>query len=136
MSNDHFTRSKPSTGRISVRAGGDAKRTGRAPGFSEPGPRQVLPTRGSDPEASESFARLNLSPGLLAAAKRSGYTRPTPIQCKAIPLLLEGRDLMASAATGSGKTAAFLLPILQRLQGRPQGTTRALILAPTRELAA
>jgi ATP-dependent RNA helicase RhlE len=65
-----------------------------------------------------------------------GYTRPTPIQHGAIPLLLDGRDLMASAATGSGKTAAFLLPILQRLQGRPRGSTRALVLTPTRELAA
>jgi ATP-dependent RNA helicase RhlE len=65
-----------------------------------------------------------------------GYTRPTPIQHKAIPLLLDGRDLLASAATGSGKTAAFLFPILQGLQDRPRGTTRALVLTPTRELAA
>jgi len=83
-----------------------------------------------------SFAQLNLSPGLLRAAQKMGYTRPTPIQHKAIPLLLEGRDLLASAATGSGKTAAFLFPILQSLQGRRRGTTRALVLTPTRELAA
>jgi len=136
MSKDHFTPSLPSTGRIPARAVGDSGRTGRAIGPSEPGPRHLSPPRGPDPEVSESFARLNLSPGLLKAAKRSGFTRPTPIQCKAIPLLLDGRDLMASAATGSGKTAAFLLPILQRLQGRPRGATRALVLTPTRELAA
>jgi ATP-dependent RNA helicase RhlE len=65
-----------------------------------------------------------------------GYTRPTPIQHQAIPLLLDGRDLLASAATGSGKTAAFLFPILHRLQGRPRGCTRALVITPTRELAA
>jgi ATP-dependent RNA helicase RhlE len=65
-----------------------------------------------------------------------GYARPTPIQHRAIPLLLDGRDLLASAATGSGKTAAFLLPILHRLQDRPRGSTRALVITPTRELAA
>ncbi len=65
-----------------------------------------------------------------------GYTRPTPIQHEAIPLLLNGRDLLASAATGSGKTAAFLFPILHQLQDRPRGSTRALVLTPTRELAA
>lgn len=92
--------------------------------------------KGAAVEAPVSFAQLNLSPDLLRAAQRMGYTRPTPIQHEAIPLLLDGRDLMASAATGSGKTAAFLLPILQRLQGRPRGSTRALVLTPTRELAA
>ncbi len=61
--------------------------------------------------------------------------RPSPIQAEAIPLALEGRDLLACAATGSGKTAAFLLPILHRLVDTPKGTTRALVLAPTRELA-
>ncbi len=63
------------------------------------------------------------------------FVRPTPIQLQAIPLALEGRDLLASAATGSGKTAAFLLPILHHLLERPRGTTRALVMAPTRELA-
>lgn len=64
-----------------------------------------------------------------------GFERPTPIQSQAIPQALEGRDLLACAATGSGKTAAFLLPTLHQLIDRPRGTTRALILAPTRELA-
>ncbi len=64
-----------------------------------------------------------------------GFTRPTPIQAEAIPQALAGRDLLACAATGSGKTAAFLLPILHRLIDQPRGTTRALVLAPTRELA-
>jgi ATP-dependent RNA helicase RhlE len=65
-----------------------------------------------------------------------GYTNPTPIQREAIPPAVAGRDLLACAATGSGKTAAFLLPILHRLQDRPRGGTRALVLTPTRELAA
>lgn len=64
-----------------------------------------------------------------------GFVRPTPIQEQAIPQALEGRDLLACAATGSGKTAAFLLPVLHQLIDRPRGTTRALVLAPTRELA-
>ena len=65
-----------------------------------------------------------------------GFTRPTPIQADAIPPGLAGRDILASAATGSGKTAAFLLPILQRLLPKPRRATRALIITPTRELAA
>ena len=65
-----------------------------------------------------------------------GYTQPTPIQQDAIPPALLGRDVLACAMTGSGKTAAFLLPILHRLIEKPRGTTRALVLAPTRELAA
>lgn len=64
-----------------------------------------------------------------------GFERPTPIQSQSIPKALEGRDLLACAATGSGKTAAFLLPVLHNLVDRPRGTTRALVLAPTRELA-
>jgi ATP-dependent RNA helicase RhlE len=64
-----------------------------------------------------------------------GFVRPTPIQSEAIPHALQGRDLLACAATGSGKTAAFLLPILHRLVDLPRGKTRALVLAPTRELA-
>ncbi|MBM4397459.1 MAG: DEAD/DEAH box helicase [Deltaproteobacteria bacterium] len=65
-----------------------------------------------------------------------GFSTPTPIQGIAIPPLMQGRDVLAAAATGSGKTAAFVLPILHRLADRPRGTTRALVLAPTRELAA
>lgn len=83
-----------------------------------------------------SFADLNLHPSLLSAIQELGYQRPTAIQMDAIPPALEGRDLLACAATGSGKTAAFMLPILQRLMTLPRGKTRALVLAPTRELAA
>jgi ATP-dependent RNA helicase RhlE len=68
--------------------------------------------------------------------KDLGFTRPTAIQSDAIPLALAGQDLLACAMTGSGKTAAFLLPILHRLMDKPRGTTRALVLTPTRELAA
>ncbi len=86
-----------------------------------------------------SFAELLLNPKLLEALSREGYTSPTPIQAQAIPKLLEGRDLLGLAQTGTGKTAAFLLPILHRLAAnrRPAAPRCAnvLILAPTRELA-
>jgi ATP-dependent RNA helicase RhlE len=85
------------------------------------------------------FTQLKLHPDLLRGVKDLGFVRPTPIQADAIPPALEGRDLLACAQTGSGKTAAFLLPILNGLMGKPRsrpGTTRALILTPTRELAA
>ncbi len=83
----------------------------------------------------QSFSSFGLNPSLLKALDEIGFETPTPIQGLAIPPLMEGRDVLASAATGSGKTAAFLLPILHRLAGKPRGTTRALVLAPTRELA-
>jgi ATP-dependent RNA helicase RhlE len=83
-----------------------------------------------------SFADLGLHPDLLRGLKELGFTRPTPIQGDAIPPGLAGRDLLACAATGSGKTAAFLLPIVHHLIAKPRGRTRALVLAPTRELAA
>ena len=82
-----------------------------------------------------SFQRFGLDPRLLQAIADVGFEDPTPIQDQAIPILLEGKDLIASAATGSGKTAAFVLPILQRLLPKERGTTRVLILTPTRELA-
>ncbi len=82
-----------------------------------------------------SFESLGLAPELLRAVEEEGYTQPTPIQTEAIPFALEGRDLVGSAQTGTGKTAAFLLPILQRLANGPLGTLRALVLVPTRELA-
>ena len=82
-----------------------------------------------------SFEALGLDPELLRAVAEQGYTVPTPIQIEAIPVGLEGRDLVGSAQTGTGKTAAFMLPILQRLNGSPRGTLRALVLVPTRELA-
>src|SRR5436305_8876972 len=83
-----------------------------------------------------SFAALKLHPSLERGLKELGFRRPTPIQSDAIPPALQGRDLLATAMTGSGKTAAFVLPILHALIGRPRGTTRALVLTPTRELAA
>jgi ATP-dependent RNA helicase RhlE len=82
------------------------------------------------------FSSLKLHPDLLKGIKELGFTRPTPIQAEAIPPALAGRDVLACAMTGSGKTAAFLLPILHRLIDKPRGTTRALVLTPTRELAA
>ena len=82
------------------------------------------------------FTQLNLNPALLKAIKELGFVRPTQIQAEAIPPAVKGRDVIACAQTGSGKTAAFLLPILHRLLDRPRRTTKALILAPTRELAA
>ena len=83
-----------------------------------------------------SFASFKLHPDLVRGTKDLGFTRATPIQEQAIPPALEGRDLLACAMTGSGKTAAFLLPILNRLMEKRRGTTRALVLTPTRELAA
>ena len=84
-----------------------------------------------------SFTSFDLHPDLLRAVDALGYTVPTPIQKDAMPPALAGRDVLACAMTGSGKTAAFVLPILQRLLGRPSaGGARALVLAPTRELAA
>ena len=85
------------------------------------------------------FADLNLDKNILSAVRSEGYESPTPIQAQAIPFALEGSDIMASAQTGSGKTAAFLLPTLQRLTKRsekPGKGPRALVLTPTRELAA
>jgi ATP-dependent RNA helicase RhlE len=82
------------------------------------------------------FAELNLIEPLLRAIAESGYDQPTVIQGKAIPPVLEGRDVLGLAQTGTGKTAAFALPILQRIASKPRGRqVRALILTPTRELA-
>ena len=83
------------------------------------------------------FQDLGLAPELLRALETRGYSTPTPIQRQAIPEILAGRDLLAGAQTGTGKTAAFTLPLLQRLAEGPRGRhPRALILTPTRELAA
>lgn len=79
------------------------------------------------------FADLGLSERMLASLQRAGYARPTPIQQQAVPLAIKGRDLMGLAQTGTGKTAAFTIPIIERLMGGPQ-RTRALVLTPTREL--
>jgi ATP-dependent RNA helicase RhlE len=86
------------------------------------------------------FTSLGLAPELVRAVAEEGYEQPTPIQLEAIPLALAGRDLIGSAQTGTGKTAAFMLPILQRLSGKGAGAgakhaLRALVLVPTRELA-
>jgi len=82
-----------------------------------------------------SFTKLGLSATVLEGVKAMGYTEPTPLQLRAIPLVLEGRDIIGSAQTGTGKTAAFALPILTKLRHHER-VTRALILEPTRELAA
>src|SRR5258705_3539554 len=79
------------------------------------------------------FAALGLSKKSLVALEREGFEAPTPIQAQAIPPALQGKDVVGSAATGTGKTLAFVLPILERLEGKHG--TRALVLAPTRELA-
>jgi ATP-dependent RNA helicase RhlE len=87
-----------------------------------------------------SFDTLGLSAELLRAINEQGYTEPTPVQSKAIPAILEGKDVMAGAQTGTGKTAGFTLPLLQRLSENPHNgprrPIRALVLTPTRELAA
>jgi ATP-dependent RNA helicase RhlE len=81
------------------------------------------------------FTELELKPELARICATLGYTEPTPIQRKAIPLVLGGSDLIGCAETGTGKTAAFLLPIIQRLMEKPRPGLRVLIIAPTRELA-
>ena len=82
------------------------------------------------------FNQFHLHPSLLLGVKELGFVRPTPIQTEAIPPALRKQDVIACAQTGSGKTAAFLLPIISHLIDKPRRTTRALVLAPTRELAA
>jgi len=89
---------------------------------------------------NKTFADLGLAEPLLRALAANNYTIPTPIQASAIPAVIEGRDLLGLAQTGTGKTAAFSLPILHRLAAEPHvkrlpRSVRALILAPTRELA-
>jgi ATP-dependent RNA helicase RhlE len=81
------------------------------------------------------FKALGLHPALVQAAREMRYAEPTPVQARAIPAALAGRDVLATAPTGTGKTAAFLLPVLHRLLGLPRGTTHALVITPTRELA-
>ena len=82
------------------------------------------------------FTGLGLAQPLVRAVLEEQYTQPSPVQVEVIPHVLAGRDMLACAQTGTGKTAAFVLPILQRLAAAPPGPSRALILAPTRELAA
>jgi ATP-dependent RNA helicase RhlE len=86
-------------------------------------------------EKTMNFEAFNLHPEIAAGVKMMGYQEPTPIQLQTIPPIMKGRDVMGLAQTGTGKTAAFVLPILQRLMTGPQKCVRALIIAPTRELA-
>ncbi|MBN9521858.1 DEAD/DEAH box helicase [bacterium] len=81
------------------------------------------------------FTALGLHPALVRAVKALGYTEPSPVQAGAVPPALAGRDVLATAPTGTGKTAGFLLPILHHLLAGPRGGVRALVLSPTRELA-
>jgi ATP-dependent RNA helicase RhlE len=81
------------------------------------------------------FEQFSFDPRILAGIKNAGYTVPTPIQQQAIPVVLKQRDILGLAQTGTGKTAAFMLPILQLLSARPSRSIRALVLSPTRELA-
>src|ERR1044071_5044278 len=103
--------------------------------FAEPGRFQEM-------SFTMSFASLGLRAELLRGLADAGYTTPTPVQAQAIPVILEGRDILAGAQTGTGKTAGFTLPMLQRLNLAPARPSRAvhpiraLILTPTRELAA
>lgn len=133
-------------GRDSSRQRGGRRERGRGRG----GPREERPARDSSfehprrepikpavpvdvPKMDTPFSRLGLSDALAFAVQEMGYAEPTPIQAQAIPLVLEGRDVIGSAQTGTGKTAAFALPIIQRLGGH--GPLRCLVLEPTRELA-
>ena len=99
-------------------------------------------TQAAEPAPEITFADLGLAPEILRALSDKGYSKPTPIQAKAIPLVISGKDIMGGAQTGTGKTAAFTLPILQRIlpfasssPSPAKHPVRALILAPTRELA-
>ncbi|HEV2316654.1 MAG TPA: DEAD/DEAH box helicase [Thermoplasmata archaeon] len=95
-----------------------------------------MPDESTKPESEQSsFDELELHPTLKKGIREMGYQSPTPIQSRAIPAALTGRDMIGTAQTGTGKTAAFLLPILERLMNGPRGRIRALILTPTRELA-
>src|SRR5437868_7282188 len=87
------------------------------------------------PVPNAGFAQLGLNPRLLDALTRLGYEEPTPVQREAIPPLLAGKDLLGQAATGTGKTAAFTLPMLQRIAHSTKQRPAALVLVPTRELA-
>jgi len=103
----------------------------------------VIPAPWTGASNDMTFDELNLAPAIVQAVREQGYDTPTPIQAEAIPAVLAGRDLLAGAQTGTGKTAAFTLPLLQRLSTTPRGKSRfggigirALVLTPTRELAA
>src|SRR5712692_8158252 len=82
------------------------------------------------------FGKFGLSQAMIEGVKAMGYVEPTPIQLRTIPLILAGEDVIGSAQTGTGKTAAFALPILSQLGEHSRGAPRVLVLEPTRELAA
>ena len=94
------------------------------------------PADADEPISTTGFADLGLSERLTGALKGLGYEEPTPIQAEAIPVLLTGADVVGKAATGTGKTAAFALPILEQLPASRDALPAALVLTPTRELAA
>ncbi|HXA14790.1 MAG TPA: DEAD/DEAH box helicase [Opitutaceae bacterium] len=139
---EHSAKPQPKSGggpRRDPRPRHDAPRQKPAP-HSAPAPRREAPPqrrepapRAEVPKMDTVFSQLGLDPALAFAVQQMGYTEPTPIQQQAIPLILAGRDVIGSAQTGTGKTAAFALPILQRLG--PHGALRCLVLEPTRELA-
>ena len=87
------------------------------------------------PAPTDGFSDLGLSPLMLTALAQAEYTEPTPVQAGLIPRALQGSDLLGQARTGTGKTAAFAIPILERVERSKQGFPQALILVPTRELA-
>lgn len=110
------------------------ERSERDHSFEHPRREPIKPVVPVDvPKMDTAFSKLGLSDALAFAVQEMGYTEPTPIQAQSIPVVLEGRDLIGSAQTGTGKTAAFALPIIQRLGGH--GPLRCLVLEPTRELA-
>ena len=113
----------------------DAEEAAKAAAFFDNEQQQQQQHQSSD-QKIEVFAQLTLSRPILRGIAAMGFVKPTPIQASVIPLALAGRDICASAVTGSGKTAAFLLPLLERLLHRYSGRTSAIILTPTRELAA
>jgi ATP-dependent RNA helicase RhlE len=82
-----------------------------------------------------SFQSFNLHASIMAGVEALGYTTPTPIQSQSIPPIMQGRDIIGLAQTGTGKTAAFLLPVLHKLMQLPKGKIGALVISPTRELA-
>lgn len=87
------------------------------------------------PEPAKTFDDFKVDSDIIENLKKCGYEEPTPIQKQAVPIMLKNRQILACAPTGSGKTAAFLVPIIQALQGPKREGFRALILCPTRELA-
>ena len=120
---------------------GPAPHTAKAASHQQPAaprpPRaeRPAPAAASAPATDKRFADLGLASSVVRGAEATGYTAPTPIQERAIPTVLTGKDLIGSAQTGTGKTAAFALPILSKLERHKPGPPRVLILEPTRELA-